>query len=332
MTTALTRQLTPDQKHALDVLRAGESFMLVGHMRPDGDCIGAQGALARGLASLGKRVFIINPDQPGEEFQYVYEGCDFRVFDGESLPAHGVTVILDFNELSRTGAMAEAIAATDSKKLVIDHHPFEGEPWWDASYVDISASATGVLAWRILKQLGVEPDAGSAASVFTSMVTDTGWFRYSNTDSETMQTAADTLKQGINPAQVYNAVYQQKPATEPAGIAALLNRIEFYGEDRLAVIAQPADCFSAKAGTDPDPVLDILRSVKTVEVVLFVRELGQGICKLSARSKTDYNVNALARQFGGGGHVKASGATIKGDLTEVKNRLVAAALEGFSAG
>ena len=177
--------------------------------------------------------------------------------------------------------------------------------------------------------LTVVPDADAAASVFTSMVTDTGWFRYSNTDAETMQAAASILERGINPSQVYDAVYQQKPASEPAGIAALLARVEFHADNRLALVAQPADCYSATHGTDPDPVLDILRSVKSVEVVLFVREMDQGHCKLSARSKSDYNVNQLARQFGGGGHVKASGATIEGDLASVKARLVEAAIQGF---
>lgn len=329
MTLSSIRQLSKEQEHALQVLRDGKRFMLVGHMRPDGDCIGAQGALARGLESLGKQVFIVNPDQPGSEFGYIYEECNFAVFNGVDLPEHDVTVILDFNELSRTGAMSEVIEGMNSLKLVIDHHPHDGQAWWDAAYVDVSASATGLLVWRILGELGVVPDAEVAASVFTSMVTDTGWFRYSNTDAETMQAAASILDLGINPSKVYAAVYQQRPASEPAGIAALLNRVEFHADERLALVAQPADCYSAIHGTDPDPVLDIMRSVKSVEVVLFVRELDKDSCKLSARSKSDYNVNQLARQFGGGGHVKASGATIQGDLESVKARLVEAALKGF---
>ena len=317
-------------KEALELIREGESFMLVGHVRPDGDCVGAQGALSRGLRSLGKDVVIVNPDPLGPEFGYLSSECPFTSFDVAGVPDHDVCILLDFNELSRTGPMEDAIRAAPSKKLVIDHHPPRGEPWWDAAYLDPTASATGLLAWRVLGALGAEVDAVGAAGVYTSLATDTGWFRYSNTDAETMAVAAELLGRGVEPARLFQSINQRKPASEPHAMGRVLMRTEFHGDGRLAVVDQPLDDDLVVA--DSDAVLDVLRSVETVEVVLYVRELEPDLHKLSARSKTFFDVNALARQFGGGGHARASGATLRGELGKIKASLVAAALEELGRG
>ena len=314
------------QQRALDLLRVGKRFLLAGHVRPDGDCIGGQAALAHGLQALGKEVVIVNPDGPGRHFDYLYKGAPFQVFDSRSIPEHDVCCLLDINELSRCGGLARHLREASSKKLVIDHHPYEGEPWWDAAYMDSSASATGLLVWRILKQLDVQLDRFAAEAVFTSLVTDTGWFRYGNTDAETMRVAAEMVGLGANPAGIFQKIYQRNEQTEPQAMGRLLDRVEYYAHGRLAVVDQPLSD-NETALKDGDPVLDLLRAVETVEVVLYVRELEPGLCKLSARSKTLFDVNQLARQFGGGGHVKASGATIKGGLSKVRDDLVRATIE-----
>jgi phosphoesterase RecJ-like protein len=306
--------------------------LLAGHRRPDGDCIGSEGALARGLQALGKTVHILNPDHPGPQFEFFYDQCPFGVYDGGALPDHDVAVLLDINELSRCGGLEEPLRAAPSRKLVIDHHPFVGEPWWDASFVDISASATGILVWYILHELGAPIDEVVARAVFAALVTDTGWFRYSNTDAETMAVASELVRGGVDPAAVFNAIHQRSPRTEPGALAGLLERVEYFADGRLAVVDHPLGNGAYAALVDSDPMLDIVRAVEDVEVVLYVREIEPGLCKLSARSKTTFNVNALARRFGGGGHVKASGATIEGKLSDVKARLVESALTDFVAG
>jgi bifunctional oligoribonuclease and PAP phosphatase NrnA len=329
MTSAPTT-LEPEQERALALLRAGQRFLLVGHVRPDGDCLGGQGALARGLMGLGKQVTIMNADAPSAVFDYLARELRYEVYAGAPLPPHDVVVLLDFNELGRTGPMAAALARAPSKKLVIDHHPFEGRPWWDACFVDVKASATGLLVWRILRALGAPIDAVVAKAVFTSLVTDTGWFRYSNTDAETLALAAELVAHGADPSSLFGALFQRRPADEPRALAAVLGRLQYFADGRLALVEQPLGNGGAPALDDGDPLLDLLRAVETVEVVLYLRETEPGSWKLSARSKTGFDVNRLARRFGGGGHVKASGATIRGPLSEVRAGLVAAALEQFA--
>ena len=197
--------------------------------------------------------------------------------------------------------------------------------------MDVTASATGLLVYRIAQQLGVELDQCGAEGVFTSMVTDTGWFKYSNTDSETLRVAGELLAAGVDSSALYSAIYQRHRSSHPTETSAILASTEYHADGRLAVICAPRLESGAAVAPDSDDALDILRSVGKVEVVLFLRELATGTVKLSARSKTDYDVNALAREFGGGGHRKASGATIEGSLEDVRLRLVEAAQAQFVA-
>lgn len=321
-----------EQERALALLREGQRFLLVGHVRPDGDCLGGQGALARGLQQLGKQVTILNADAPEPAFDYLTRELPYGVYAGGALPAHDVVALLDFNELSRTGPMAEPLARAPSRKLVIDHHPHSGAAWWDACFVDVSASATGLLVWRILRELGAPIDELVARAVFTSLVTDTGWFRYSNTDAETLALASELVTCGVDPSALHRQLFQRRPPGEPRALAAVLSRLEYHAGGRVAVVDQPLGNSGAPALDDGDPLLDLVRAVGSVEVVLYLRELERGSCKLSARSKTDFDVNRLARRFGGGGHVKAAGATIAGALPDVRARVVAAAVEMLEGG
>lgn len=331
-----SRQTAPqnsalERERALELLARGRRFVLSGHQRPDGDCLGAQAALASLLVDQGREVWIYNPDLPEKRYAYLSEKVPQRAYTGGGLPLHDVCVLLDFSELTRTGELAPVLQAADSKKLVVDHHVHQGAVWWDACYVDVTASATGLLVRRMARELGWKLDRAAALGVFTSIVTDTGWFKYSNTDAETLALAAEMVTLGAEPARVFDQLYQQRSRHHPGYLGRLLSRAEYLANGRLVVVDQPLSENLDPNLVDSDELLDVLRSVASVEVVLFLREVLSGSCKLSARSKTDYDVHALARLFGGGGHKKASGATIPGALSDVRARVVAAALERFGS-
>ncbi len=330
MSQAETNELDPEKVRAIALLSASQRFVLVGHMRPDGDVIGAQAALERVLVKMGKDVWVINPDPPEGHFEYLSRDVRYRTYAGGDLPPHDVAVLLDFSELSRTGAMEPALRRASSKKVVVDHHIHHGDTWWDERFVDVKAAATGLLVRRIARALDVPLDIVAARGVFTSLVTDTGWFKYSNTDAETLSVAAEMVRAGVVPSDLYGAIYQSRSHLQPEYVARMLSRMQYFADERLAVVDQPLSDAADVNLVDSDEVLDIIRSVKRVEVVLFLREVEKNAVKVSARSKSDYDVNALMRRFGGGGHKKASGATIEGKLADVREKLVAAALEGFA--
>lgn len=332
MSQLIQTDLDAAQARALEVLRAGRRFLLTGHVRPDGDCLGAQAALARVLERMGKEVWILNPDPLQEQFDYLARAVRYRTFEGGALPAHDVVVFLDFCEIDRCGPLADPLRAASSKKMIIDHHLFHGEPWWDEAFVDPKAAATGLLVRRIAGHLGVPLDVHAANGVFTSLVSDTGWFKYSNTDRETFETAAEMAELGVDPSAIYRSLYQRNSREQPRAIARVLSRLEYFDDGKIAVVDLPLAQGGESDLSDSDEVLDLLRAVKTVEVVLFVRETKDGVCKLSARSKGERNVNTLAREFGGGGHAKASGATLPGPLAEARQKLIERALALWSPG
>ncbi len=330
--TVSTRPLDSDQLAAVEQLRSARRFVLCGHMRPDGDCIGAEAALSRVLASLGKEVWVINPDPPEARFEYLAREVRYRAWTGGELPAHDVAVMLDFCEPQRLGVLEAPLFAAPSKKLVVDHHVHAGTRFWDAAFVDVTAAATGLLVRRIARALGAPLDRVAAEGVFTSIVTDTGWFKYSNTDAETLAVAAEMVELGVEPNRIFDALYQKRSREHPLHVGRLLARTDYLADGRLAVVAWPQAEVVDSDLVDTDEVLDILRSVRTVEVVLFLRELKSGGVKASVRSKTDFDAQALCRIFGGGGHRKAAGATIPGALAEVRARVEAAALEALASG
>jgi phosphoesterase RecJ-like protein len=278
------------------------------------------------LESLGHEVWIVNPDPLPPELRHLADVAPFEVHRGGGLPTHDVAVLLDFSELSRCGSLSQPLRSAPSRKLVVDHHPVAGEPWWDAAYLDPAASATGLLVHRMARELGARLGPGAAVAVFTALVTDTGWFRYSNTDTETFAVAAELVAAGVDPAALYRTVFQRSERERPLGIARALTRLTYHADGRLAVVDLPRPAPGEPELAEGDEVLDLMRAVGRVEVALFLRETHEGSVRLSARAKGPGEVLALARSFGGGGHDKASGATLPGPLEAARAAAVAAAL------
>ncbi len=320
---------TPAQREAVELVGRAQRVLLTGHERPDGDCIGSQAALARVLAQRGQSVFVLNVDPPDARYSELTAMADFRVDDGGELPDHDLVVMLDGGDLSRTGALADRLSRAPSRKLVVDHHLHDGDPWWDAAYVDTTASATGILVRRIARHLGAPIDAEGARAIFTTLVTDTGWFKYSNTDAETLACAAEMVALGVRPAEIFGDLFQRQPQHHPIGVSGALARTTYYADGRLVLIDLPLGPDGGPWDVDSDVALDILRSVESVEVALVLRAIGPDRCKLSARSKGAYDVQQLASGFGGGGHAKAAGATLGGSIVSARDALVDAALARF---
>lgn len=321
---------TPTQEAAVQLLEGAHRVLLTGHERPDGDCLGAQAALSQILTALGKTVTRLNPDPAEARYDFLAAHCPFPAWvPGEALPEHDLCVLLDCSELSRTGPLCEHFEAASSSKLVIDHHLYEGDAWWDAAFMDADCAATGLLVHRIANLFQVEIDMVAAMGIFTSLVADTGWFRHGNTDAETLSVAAELVAIGVEPAVLFREIFQNHPAQHPQRVARMLTRLAYFADGRLALAYLPLSEGDACEPVDTDDVHDLLRSVGRVEVVLLLQEVEPEVSKLSARSKSSYDVAALAQRFGGGGHRRAAGATMHGPLADARQQLLDAALAEF---
>lgn len=300
-----------------DLIASRESFLLTGHENPDGDCLGAETALFHLLRALGKDVAIVNPDPLGHPFDFLAEKAPFSFATADSpLPKFDVAVLLDCSQLSRTGALAPRLRASGATIAVIDHHVGSDHGDGSVCYVDSKAAATGALVRRLYREFGVPLPLAAAEGVFLSLVMDTGWFRYSNTDSEVLSMAAELVGMGVDSSRIYDAIYRRMHPETAAVLAQCLSRHELRLSGKLAMV--PIDkTLNERCGHisfDTDLVIDPLRSLLGVEVVAILKERFDGVVKVSMRAKGDVDVQRIAATFGGGGHKKAAGAAIPGGL------------------
>jgi phosphoesterase RecJ-like protein len=319
----LDRELVPGRRVALST-----------HMNADGDGCGSEAALARLLAQRGLDVRIVNPTPWPELFSFLL-GDDVRDETAKGAAALrniDLLIVLDISDVKRLGALAETVRALQVPRLVIDHHIASDEPAGSILFTDVSACATGELVYDLACTLGLEITPAVAQALYTAILTDTGSFRFSNASPRCHAIAAELLDAGVDPEDMYVRVY----ASAPPGRLRLLGEVlstlgvdESLGLTWLSMNAGALETYGVRQ-EDLDGIVEHARSIAGTRMALFFRDLGYGKVKVSFRSTGEVDVNAFARQFGGGGHAKASGALIPGSLDDVRERVIAAAREFLS--
>jgi phosphoesterase RecJ-like protein len=298
----------------LDLIAAHQSFVLSGHENPDGDCLGAQVALYHLLHGLGKRVAIVNPDPLTRTYDFLARHTPFSSLrPGAPLPAAEVLVLLDCAWLSRLGKLGERFAAARNKIAVIDHHVGSERGDGSVAYVDHEAPATGSLVHDLWQALGRALTPPAAEGVMLSLVADTGWFRYSNTDARALKLAGQLVEAGVDACALYDRLHRrnQPDSVEILGTALIGARLRLDGRFGYACLDRALVERAARADFDTDVVMEPLRSLDRIEVVALFKERQDGAIKLSLRAKGGIDVHAIAAQLGGGGHKKAAGATLR---------------------
>ncbi|MGE3172829.1 MAG: bifunctional oligoribonuclease/PAP phosphatase NrnA [Planctomycetota bacterium] len=314
------------QNSLKDLIAARGSFLLTGHENPDGDCLGAEVALFHLLRALGKDVAIVNPDPLGRGFDFLLRHTPFGHYSPDApLPPFEVAVLLDCCQLSRVGGLAGPLRKSGAVLAVIDHHVGSDAGDGQVNFVDPTAAATGALVRRLYREFDQPLSPAAAEGVFLSLVMDTGWFRYSNTDHEVLSMAAELVATGVQPSVLYDQLYRRMHPEAAALLATCLQRSELRLSGKLALVALDRSLVerAAHLGFDTDLVIDPLRSLEGVEVVALLKERFDGVVKLSLRAKGDVDVQRIAGTFGGGGHKKAAGAALPGPLPEASARLEA---------
>jgi phosphoesterase RecJ-like protein len=298
---------------------ASESFLLTGHERPDGDCLGAQVALFHLLDSMGKKVTILNADPPDANLRFLERHTPFGVHEKKAeLPDHDVHFLLDCHEIGRCGSVGEMIATSElgerALRIVVDHHVGADKGDGDLTLWDVQAPSTGAVIYELFRKIGAPMMPAAAEGIFVTLVSDTGWFRYSNTDENALAIAADLVGLGVRPHEIYQALHHGKPQESVGLLSAGLGLSYFAEAGRIAVLPLPRNYMlrAAKHDFNTDSLLDSLREVRDVDVVVMLKEIDERRVKLSLRASERVDVDGLARSLGGGGHRKASGATGRG--------------------
>ena len=307
-------------------LRPGMTVALCTHINADGDGCGSQTAFARLLGQMGIRAVIVNPTPWPELFRWLL-GDD--VVDSSAEGAKVLTqvdraIVLDISDLGRLGNLADAVRAMPQDALVIDHHLPGTEPPGKIMLSDTAACATAELVYDFAKDRGLSITPSIAKSLYTSLVTDTGGFRFGNTSPRCLAVAADLLTAGVDPEQMYQRIYGSVPLGRLHLLRDALDTLETdmaHGIAWLRIAAGALEKHNVLP-EDLDGISEYPRSIAGIRLAVMFRDLGHGKVKVSFRSLAGVNVNTLARSFGGGGHARASGALLSGGPAAVESQVL----------
>ncbi|MSR36723.1 MAG: hypothetical protein EXR95_08825, partial [Gemmatimonadetes bacterium] len=308
-------------RQALDALRGSRRAILTTHLNADGDGTGCEIAMAAWLRSLGARPVIINPTPFPDMFRFLVPD-DVVILEAGSADARDacadadLAVVLDTGEVPRIGRLKPMIDGIPT--VVIDHHQPGDQPVGGISFRDPVACATGELVYDIVLASGGPWPPATLQGIYVAIITDTGSFRFSNATPNAHRIAADLIADGVNPEDLHRLVYGAAPPRRLRLLARALDTLEVDAEAGVAWMTVPHEIEGAEPlPEDVDGLVDYPRSVQGVEVGLLFRRTLNGGTKVSFRSSGAVDVNALAREFGGGGHIKASGAAISGSPADV---------------
>ena len=314
----------------IDSIRECRTFCVVGHIRPDGDCVGSQLGLTLALRSEGKRVWCWNEDRIPVKY-------DFLDRDGTiQKPRRGLkfdcVIATDAASFERLGSVGKCVA---NRKLLIniDHHQ-SNTRYGDLNWVSAREPSTGELIFRLLKVAKWPITKRIADSLFTAVSTDTGSFQYATTRPGTYHVAGELVRRGADLAKICDEVYQSYPLSRVRLLRHIYSHYRLTHDDQIAYVwLKKADfARSGAESDDTEGLIDHIRAIAPVVVACVFEEIEPELTRISLRSKSEkVNVNEIAAQFGGGGHSAAAGARIPGSPLAVQRRVIAAVKKALDA-
>lgn len=308
-----------------EVVAANESFVIMSHIRPDGDAIGSQIAFGFSLMAMGKRVYLVNEDGVPESLEFM-KGSEIVTTPPADPLEIDVAIALDTATKPRLGDGSLHAASNAKVWLNIDHH-ISNPAYGDFNLIDATKPATGQIVYEIIKALGYPMPDETRDAIYVAVSTDTGSFQYGSTTAATYDMGADLIRRGLNVGEINAATYDNHPYRRLELMRALLNTLEISKDGRIAhweLLNETQNELTLQPD-DSEGLIDLIRGVKGVLVAVFFEELDGGKIRVSMRSKDKgINVCDVATQFGGGGHALAAGIRMAGPIVDAKMKVLAA--------
>jgi phosphoesterase RecJ-like protein len=305
----------------IEVIRSCRRFLITSHIRLDGDAIGSELALYLMLRDMGKEAWVYNRDTTPRMYLFL-PGADCIMNHMDARQPFDAVFILDCSEIDRVGEEAPRISA--ARNIInIDHHISNGS-FGDLSLLDPAASSTGEIVYRLMRALGADITKDIAVNLYTAILTDTGAFRYSNTQRETFRVAGELVARGADPWWISQRIYENNPEQKMRLLAKALDTLTFFWDRKIGIIHVTRKMLEeAEALWEyTEGFVEFPRSIEGVEVAAFISEIGDRFFKVSLRSRGNINVEKIAGAFGGGGHHSAAACRINGDLEGVRKQLI----------
>ncbi len=310
-----------DKEKCLELINSSNNIILTTHVRPDGDGIASELALYKILKKEGKNVYILNNDDTPNMYKWLPDSNSIVVFDdrvSEDFKSIDIdlSILLDCSNQNRIGRVVEII---EKSKFIIslDHHE-DSDCYRDYCYVDPKVSSIGELITDLIPEIWKIMDKDIALCLYVSILTDTGSFSYGNTTPKVLNIAAKLLSYDLKPDYIYRKVFNNKSLSYLKLLGKALDRLEAVENGRIVYVTIPLSVYKETGAVEEDNegILEVIRSLKDMELIIMLRELDERKFKGSLRSEGKINCNHLAKMFGGGGHFKASGFIVEGNVDE----------------
>ena len=333
-TDASSGELAPVWRQFHEAVEKAGRILLSTHENPDGDGIGSQLAICEHFKRMGKEVRILN----GSQIPSVYEFLDpngwieiyDRARDVDWLKGCDLAVVFDLGDFRRLLKVGEDLLEHKIELAGIDHHPqmgytaVSGTPYV-FSLIDFSAPSTGTLVWQYLRSFREEKITLSMAdALYTALVTDTGSFKYDNTDARAHLMAVDLMRIGVHPYLIHKRVYEQRTYSQVKLLGTLIKHIEYSADGRVAWCVLTEERFKlAQADLeDLEGFSEFIRTIKGVQIAAVISEVSPNKTRVSMRSKGSLPINDVAEKMGGGGHPFAAGISTERPWADVLAELI----------
>ncbi|MGA2090026.1 MAG: DHH family phosphoesterase [Endomicrobiales bacterium] len=319
----MKKTITKIHRPLADIARAlhqHNTFFIAGHMKPDGDTIGTALALSSLLRRLGKKVCVYSPEAVPMNLCFI-SGSRRIIITKKVRRQFDCAIILECKDLARMG---DLITADQVQMIInIDHHA-DFNPFGTINYLDSTASSSAEQVFDLFEYMKMPIQLNEAEGLYVGLVTDTGQFQHSNTSPDALKMAARLMDVGINPERIYDNLYASNSMSSLHLLGATLLTIDKTKDGKIACMMIPWATYLSTGSdvTETDGIINFAMTMPTVAVGMLLRETDvKGQIKVSLRSRGSINVNAVAHHFGGGGHKKAAGCTLKGTLSSVKRTI-----------
>lgn len=314
-----------------EILEGSDRVLIVTHMDPDGDALGTQLAFAAYLKHVGVEAQAVRDDVVPSKYRFLVGVEDVPGFDQLDPGATFDTVLfLECPTIERGGRVNEFL--NDTVTIVnIDHHQ-DNDGFGSVNWVDNQKSSVGEMTFEYFTQVGFAISPVVAEYLFTAILTDTGRFRYSNTGPRTMEIAGRLIEAGANPQKICDHVYYNLPPSATKLIGRVLNGIEFCNNGAICLLTLTQQMLTDTSAerSETEGLVDYAMFSKGVKAGALLREVDEGLTKVSLRSKGSINVAQMAARHGGGGHINAAGCVLAMSLPEAKVEVLRMLKEGVN--
>lgn len=312
----------------VSLIEQHSTFVLTSHLNPDCDALGSELALAEHLASLGKKVVIINTDPMPEAFRFLDPLRAIKKYSPNKhttlIKKAEVIIVLDASgSWKRVGQVGDTLAQTNAVKVCIDHHP-DATDFVDVAAVDTDAAATAELIYELVTAMHGKISATMAQALYAAIVTDTGNFRFPKTSPRTHRITAELLRAGAEPYSIYRQLYERYSLARVRLKGHVLDSIKTTAQGRIAYYGLDQSTLKAYRvkTSELDGFAGLGQEIGGVQVAVFCLQSSKSKVKISLRSDGTVAINQLALAYGGGGHPSAAGATVTGELTKIMAEVV----------